>query len=160
MEETQLNEKTPEYLIEYLISTVKISVITGDISSVTGNVESEELKDKIKAIKDIILSRTLNWNKKQIGLECEKLRKRQRKKNSKKYLRVVMDEAPLLCMTLEEQQNAYKEFLYYREKYAFRKKYKELKNQKHTLYYIPPVSKKAKDWIDTVSAVGRRNRIS
>lgn len=63
-------------------------------------------------------------------------------------------------MTIEERQIAYTEYLKHLEKYAFRKKYKDLKDQKHTLYYIPQVSKKEREWIGNVSDVGRRNRKS
>lgn len=88
------------------------------------------------------------------------VRKRQKKKNSKKYLRIFLDEAPLLYMTIEERQIAHKEYLKYLEKYAFRKQYKDLKDQKNTLYYIPQVSKMERDWRGNVSDVGRRNRKS
>ncbi|MFF0828709.1 hypothetical protein ACFYU8_18110 [Brevibacillus sp. NPDC003359] len=65
------------------------------------------------------------------------MNKRQLKKNEKKYIPIIADEAILLTMTEDEQKRASEEYMIYRNKYAYRKKYKELKNAKPLLYFYP-----------------------
>lgn len=83
------------------------------------------------------------------------MKKRQKKKNQKKYLLVLADEFNLMTMTPDELKKAEEDFNKYREKYAFRKKYKDLKNQKPLVYYYPPGDKMMKS-IKDVSSSGRR----
>ncbi|WP_240416654.1 hypothetical protein [Paenibacillus periandrae] len=65
------------------------------------------------------------------------MRKRQRKKNSKKYLPIIVDEFPLLLMTDEERLDAQRQYEAYRQRYAFRKRYKDLKNNRMLRVYYP-----------------------
>lgn len=65
------------------------------------------------------------------------MNKRQKKKNEKKYLAVIADEARLLTMTYEELENAFADYKRFREKHAFQKKYKDLKEGKVLRYYYP-----------------------
>lgn len=55
------------------------------------------------------------------------MNKRQWKKKQGKYLPLFPDEYPLFTMTEDERKKAIEDFRAYREKYAFRKKYKDLK---------------------------------
>ncbi|WP_103109539.1 hypothetical protein [Brevibacillus reuszeri] len=63
------------------------------------------------------------------------MNKRQLKKNEKKYIPIIADEAILLTMTEDEQKRAFENYMMYRKKYAYRKKYKDLKNAKPLLYF-------------------------
>ncbi|MCM3227542.1 hypothetical protein [Terribacillus saccharophilus] len=65
------------------------------------------------------------------------MRKRQKKKNQKKYLPIIADEFNLLTMTADERNKAWKEYDAFREKHGFRKKYKDLKNANPLTYYFP-----------------------
>lgn len=65
------------------------------------------------------------------------MNKRQRKKKQKKYLPIFADEGNLLTMTKEEQQKAWEEYNKFKERHAYRKKYKDLKNGKALQYYFP-----------------------
>ncbi|KGL46324.1 hypothetical protein EP56_01665 [Listeriaceae bacterium FSL A5-0209] len=69
------------------------------------------------------------------------MNKRQWKKKQEKYLPILSDEYSLVTMTDAEQKKAIEDFKTYREKHAFRKRYKELKNDlKHgqALFYSYP----------------------
>ena len=63
------------------------------------------------------------------------MNKRQKKKKRKKYLPVIVDESPLWLMTDEERKLAIAEHDRYVEKYAYRKKYKNLKGKYLTYHY-------------------------
>lgn len=69
------------------------------------------------------------------------------KKKQGKYLPILPDEFNLLTMTEEEWKRAEADFKAYREKYAFRKRYKDLKsdskNGKILLYSYPIGAKKS-----------------
>lgn len=65
------------------------------------------------------------------------MNKRQRKKNEKKYLPVIADEANLLTMTAEEQQKAFDDYMEFKKKHAYRKRYKDLNEGKILRYYYP-----------------------
>jgi len=65
------------------------------------------------------------------------VKKRQRKKNKKKCIPIIADEFCLLTMTDEERQKALEEYRKFRQKFAFRKKYKDLKKSKPLIYYYP-----------------------
>jgi hypothetical protein len=85
------------------------------------------------------------------------MNKRQKKKNEKKYLPIIADEGNLLTMTDEELTAADKDYLEYSERYAFRKKYKDLKNGKPLSYYFP-LGQKFSESMKELSNVARRNR--
>lgn len=85
------------------------------------------------------------------------MHKRQKKKNKKKYLPIIADEAYLLTMTDEERTSADKDYMAYRERYAFRKKYKDLKHGKPLHYYFP-LGQKFSESMKELSTVARRNR--
>lgn len=59
------------------------------------------------------------------------MKKRQYKKNQKKYILVIADEFNLMLMTDEERKQAWKGYEEYRRRYAFRKKYSDLKKLNH-----------------------------
>jgi len=80
--------------------------------------------------------------------------KRQRKKKQKKYLPVIADEFTLLTMTEEERNKAYKDFLNYRERFAYRKRYKDLK-EKRTLTYAYPFGEKLANSLNAISNLAR-----
>lgn len=65
------------------------------------------------------------------------MNKRQRKKKEKKYLPIIADEFNLMTMTEEEREQAMKDYDKFREKYAFCKTYKQLKEGKPLRYYFP-----------------------
>lgn len=65
------------------------------------------------------------------------MNKRQRKKKEKKYLPIIADEFNLLTMTDEEREKAFADYEKFREKYAYRKRYKDLKKGKRLRYYYP-----------------------
>jgi hypothetical protein len=65
------------------------------------------------------------------------MNKRQRKKREKKYLPVIADEVNLLTMTDRELEKAIADFKRFKERYAYRKKYRDLKNGKPLMYYFP-----------------------
>lgn len=70
------------------------------------------------------------------------MNKRQWKKKQGKYLPLFPDEYNLVSMTDAERKQAIDAFMAYREKYAFRKRYKDLKNDSKngkTLFYSYPV---------------------
>lgn len=90
------------------------------------------------------------------------IKKRQRKKNQKKYLPIHADEAILLTMTEEEQKKAWNDYLKYRERYAYCKTYRELKefkknNKRKMLFYSYPIGEKMSNYLQKVSSLGRRN---
>lgn len=82
------------------------------------------------------------------------MRKRQRKKNEKKYLTVMMDEFPLIMMTDEERKKAYDGYVAFRKRYAFRKKYKDLRQRKY-LVYLPPMGRAMQETLTKIAQVGR-----
>lgn len=82
------------------------------------------------------------------------MKKRQKKKNQKKYLPIIADEFNLATMTSEEVEQAYKNYEEFRERYAFRKKYKDLKEGK-PLYYAFPLGQKFSETLKEISFVGR-----
>ncbi|CAI6330837.1 hypothetical protein [Bacillus subtilis] len=57
------------------------------------------------------------------------MNKRQKKKKEKKYLPIRVDEFNLTTMTYKEREKAYRDFMKFRERYAFCKTYKELKEK-------------------------------
>lgn len=87
------------------------------------------------------------------------MNKRQKKKNQHKYLSIIADEFNLMTMTLEEQKTAHKEYMDFRERYAFRKKYKDLKNDKPLVYYFP-LGQKFGESMKEISNATRRDRKS
>lgn len=85
------------------------------------------------------------------------MNKRQKKKNEKKYLPIIADEFNLVSMTEEEREKACIEFNKFRERFAYRKKYKDLKNGKALVYYYPP-GEKVTNFIENVSNIARKTR--
>lgn len=81
------------------------------------------------------------------------MNKRQKKKKEKKYLPILADEANLLTMTPEERKKAYSDYKRFREKYAYRKKYRDLKTGE-TLRYFYPTGKKFTEAFINFSKVG------
>jgi hypothetical protein len=55
------------------------------------------------------------------------MNKRQMKKKQKKYLPIIADESNLMTMTDSEKNKADEDFNKFRERYAFRKKYNDMK---------------------------------
>lgn len=64
------------------------------------------------------------------------MNKRQIKKRRKKCLPVITEYNNLVLMTGEERQNAYKDYKNFIDRYAGRKRYKDLKG-KHLTYFVP-----------------------
>lgn len=65
------------------------------------------------------------------------MNKRQKKKKAKKYLPIIADEFNLLTMTDIEYEKALKDYKRYRERFAYCKRYKDLKNGKPLRYFFP-----------------------
>lgn len=90
------------------------------------------------------------------------MNKRQRKKREKKYLPVIADEFNLMTMTQEELKQAMKDYLKFREKYAFCKHYRDLKNAKknHKFYiqYFYPTGKQFNDYMQKVASISCSRR--
>jgi len=84
------------------------------------------------------------------------MNKRQNKKREKKRLPVVADEANLLTMTNEELEEAHRGYDEFVRKYAYRKKYKNLKGKYLTYFY--PVGKTSSEWLTSIMNVTRRTR--
>ena len=85
------------------------------------------------------------------------MNKRQLKKKQNKYLPVIADEITLLTMTEEERKKAFKEFLRFRERFAYRKRYKDLKRKK-ALVYVYPIGKKFSETLQKTSNLARGPR--
>lgn len=86
------------------------------------------------------------------------MKKRQRKKNEKKYLPIFADEFALLTMTDEERKKAHEDYLKYRKRYAFRKKYNDLKRGKgrpKSITYFYPLGSK---FVRSTNELARRTR--
>lgn len=86
------------------------------------------------------------------------MNKRQRKKKKKKYLPVIADEHNLISMTDEERELAIKEYEKFVEKYAYRKKYKNLKGKYLNYYY--PVGKTARESLRKISELCSKKNCS
>lgn len=82
------------------------------------------------------------------------MKKRQRKKNEKKYITIYVDEFNLITMTDEERKQAWDDYLKYRKKYAFRKRYKDLKTSKPLMYIFPP----SQSMGSFISEISKRSR--
>lgn len=82
------------------------------------------------------------------------MNKRQKKKKEKKYLPIIADEANLLTMTSEEREKAFDDYERFREKYAYRKKYKDLKEGEPLRYYFP-IGNKYADEFKIMSDIAR-----
>lgn len=65
------------------------------------------------------------------------MNKRQRNKKKKKYLPIIADEFNLLTMTPDELTKAHADYQEFKERYAYRKKYKDLKEGKPLRYFYP-----------------------
>lgn len=65
------------------------------------------------------------------------MNKRQRKKQEKKYLPIIADEGNLLTMTPRERMKAWSDYKKFREKYARKKRKKDLKEYESLRYYFP-----------------------
>lgn len=85
------------------------------------------------------------------------MKKRQKKKNQKKYLPIIADEVNLLTMTNEEREQAFKDYERFRERYVYRLKYKDLKEGK-PLFYVFPAGAKFSNAIKEIYSVARRAR--
>ncbi|MBO0587589.1 MULTISPECIES: hypothetical protein [unclassified Sporosarcina] len=64
-----------------------------------------------------------------------------------------------MTMTNEESEAAFKGYKDFRERFAFRKKYKDLKEGKPLRYYFSP-GQKLNDYVKELSCVSRRVRKS
>lgn len=82
------------------------------------------------------------------------MNKRQRKKKMKKYLPIIGDEANLLTMTANERDKAIQDFEKFKEKFAYRKKYKDLKEGKPLQYYYP-IGQTFADTLINLSTISR-----
>lgn len=80
------------------------------------------------------------------------MNKRQRKKNATKLIPVIADESNLLFMTPEEYDKAIADYTAYCKKYAFRKKYKDLKTKSLSYYFTIPF--KTTEIISTIARLG------
>lgn len=92
------------------------------------------------------------------------MNKRQRKKNQNKFLPIHADESNLLTMTEEEQKQAWIDYLKFRERHAYCKKYRRLKEFKKNskqkmVFYQFPESKTTSDFLKEISNVCRRKPI-
>jgi len=83
------------------------------------------------------------------------MKKRQYKKNQKKFILVIADEFNLMLMTDEERKQAWNGFLEFRSRYAFRKKYSDLKRAKPLIYYFP-FGKTAQTFLKDISMRSRK----
>lgn len=88
------------------------------------------------------------------------MKKRQKKKNHKKYLPILPDEANLLTMTDEEYAKEWNDYLKFREQHAFCKTYKKLKyfqkkNKRKMIFYQFPVGTKFAEQMRSLSNIGR-----
>lgn len=86
------------------------------------------------------------------------MRKRQRKKNEKKYLPFYMDEVHLLFMTVEERKESMVKFLEMRKKWAFNKRYKDLKNSRKIYFHVPSTSQKERDFLTNTMKRVRKSK--
>lgn len=86
------------------------------------------------------------------------MNKRQRKKKQKKYLPVIADEANLLRMSEEERKVAMEQYKRFRERYAYKKRYKDLRRgmENSLLVYTFPMGEKVTTFLKEVSSVSRR----
>lgn len=93
------------------------------------------------------------------------MKKRQGKKNQKKYFSIYADEYNLITMTEEEQKQAWNDYLKFREEHAYCKTYRQLKefkknNKRKMLLYHFPVGQKTSDLLQEISSIGRRKQHS
>ncbi|WDV09379.1 hypothetical protein [Lysinibacillus irui] len=88
------------------------------------------------------------------------MNKRQRKKNQKKYLPIHADEFNLLTMTEDEQKKAWSEYLEFREKHAYCKTYRQLKEfkkaNKGMIFYQFSIGNQMGKFLREVSNFGRK----
>lgn len=89
------------------------------------------------------------------------MKKRQRKKNLKKYLSIYADESNLLTMTEEEHKKAWSDYEKFIEQHAYCKTYRELKdfkknNKRKILFYQFPVGEKMSNYLQEISSLSRR----
>ncbi|MCA1064680.1 hypothetical protein QTG56_24020 (plasmid) [Rossellomorea sp. AcN35-11] len=82
------------------------------------------------------------------------MNKRQKKKDQKKYLPIYADEYNLSTMTIEEREQAYRDYLIFRERYA-RTTHKGLKEGKR-LHYVFPPGKTYTTALQDISSIARK----
>lgn len=92
------------------------------------------------------------------------MKKRQRKKENKKYVMIPCDEFNLMTMTAGERETAWKEYQRFVKKYCYCKTYKELKARKaarsHKMpFYAFPVGSKLNDSIQCIATMARRTKV-
>lgn len=85
------------------------------------------------------------------------MRKRQLKKKMKKCLPALADESFLLTMSDDERKQAIDEYEKYVRTYAYRKKYKNLKDGKPLFYYFPVGKSVQEDLGVLMKRGGKRN---
>lgn len=85
------------------------------------------------------------------------MNKRHKKKMNKKRIIVIADETNLLTMTEKEREKAYREYETFKNKYTYRKKYKNLKAA-NPLYYFFSVGEYSKNFYAEMSKISRRTR--
>ncbi|GAF66427.1 hypothetical protein BTS2_3328 [Bacillus sp. TS-2] len=86
------------------------------------------------------------------------MNKRQRKKKEKKYLPIIADEFNLLSMNPTELEKAHSDFREFREKYAYRKKYKNLK-EGQVLKYFYPIGSEFTNSLEKFSKIGSSKKM-
>lgn len=84
------------------------------------------------------------------------MNKRQKKKREKKKILIVADEFNLSTMTDEEREEAWKGYEEFCKRYAYLKKYKDLKENKQLYYSFPP-GKASSEWIKNIARRARKN---
>lgn len=97
------------------------------------------------------------YNRHKNAREEKSMNKRQIKKNNKKYIPIIADEVNLLTMTKEESEKALMEFNKFRERFAYRKKYKDLEEGRPLVYYFSP-GEKVTTYLQEISNIARRSR--
>ena len=85
------------------------------------------------------------------------MNKRQRKKKEQKYLPIIADEFNMISWTEEEKKEELKKYDQFRERYAYRKKYKDLKHGTFLRYYYPP-GQKQQDFFRIMQSFNRSNK--
>lgn len=90
------------------------------------------------------------------------MKKRQRKKNQKRYLPIYADEFNLTTMSEEERKKAWEDYLKFREQHAYCKTYRELKefnktNKQKMLFYQFPAGEEMSNYLQKISSIRRQS---
>lgn len=85
------------------------------------------------------------------------MNKRQRKKILKKQLPVIFDEVYLIGASEEERKKALEGYEKFLKKYAYRKKYKDLKPRKILCYFPTPCKQMTESLKDLYRVIRKEN---